>query len=82
MATRCSSTQNLEVHHKNRGLTEKEGLNGLSNAEVLCRKCHDNVHQKLGKPRGNPDFSEDIKKAALKRAGNQCECVREDCHKK
>lgn len=77
---RCMNISQLEVHHKNRGLTEKEGLNELSNAEVLCETCHDKVNQRLDKPTGNPEFPNEIRTAALKRAGNRCECTRKDCH--
>ncbi|MCB0422692.1 MAG: HNH endonuclease [Bdellovibrionales bacterium] len=78
--SRCVNTSQLEVHHKNRGLTENEGLNDSSNAEVLCKSCHDNVKQRLDKPEGNPEFSDEIKTAALKGSGNRCECTRKNCH--
>jgi 5-methylcytosine-specific restriction endonuclease McrA len=75
MASRCNSTYILEVHHINRGAD-----NTLSNAQVLCSRCHKNTpsYGKQGiivKP-----FSEETKKLALKRAGNKCECVRDNCH--
>jgi hypothetical protein len=80
LATRCNATEDLEVHHKNRGITDQEGLNNISNAEVLCGKCHDEVRQGLSKPKGDPKFSEDVKKKAKSLSGNQCECEREECH--
>jgi 5-methylcytosine-specific restriction endonuclease McrA len=73
---RCTRTRGLEVHHKRR-----DGGNGLNNAEVLCGPCHQ-ATSTYGETGPSPDpFSQDTKKAALKRAGNQCECTRTgDCH--
>jgi 5-methylcytosine-specific restriction endonuclease McrA len=73
---RCTRTRNLEVHHKRR-----DGGNDLSNAEVLCEKCHiaTSTYGILGKT--PPEFTEETKKAALKRAGGRCECTRSGgCH--
>lgn len=73
---RCSRTKNLEIHHK-----RKDGGNDLGNAEVLCSQCHINTSS-YGVPSKSPEpFSEQTKAAALKRAGNQCECTRSSgCH--
>ncbi len=73
---RCTKTYGLEVHHKSR-----YGGNGLDNAEVLCQPCHE-ATPSYGTPGGSPpDFSEQTKQAALRRAGNQCECTRTGgCH--
>ena len=73
---RCTRTSGLEVHHKNR-----YGSNGLDNAEVLCQTCHE-ATSSYGTPGVSPaDFTEETKKAALRRAKNQCECTRTGgCH--
>jgi 5-methylcytosine-specific restriction endonuclease McrA len=73
---RCTKTYGLEVHHRNRN-----GGNGLDNAEVLCEACHE-ATPSYGTPGVSPpDFSEETKQAALRRAGNQCECTRTGgCH--
>ena len=74
--SRCSTKSNLEVHHKRR-----DGGNTLSNAEVLCQKCH-KATATYGTPGKSPEaFSQETKDAALKRAGNRCECNRiGGCH--
>jgi 5-methylcytosine-specific restriction endonuclease McrA len=67
---RCTKTTNLEIHHRRR-----DGGNDLSNAQVLCQKCHSATHS-YGLPGHSPDpFPEDVKQKALKRAGYQCECT-------
>ena len=73
---RCTRTRNLEVHHKRR-----DGGNDLSNAEVLCEPCHE-ATSTYGVPgSAPPEFIEETKQAALRRAGNQCECTRTGgCH--
>ena len=72
---RCKNTTKLEVHHKNRS-----GSNGLDNAEVLCQDCHGKTAS-YGQPgKSPPDFSDAVKQAALRIAGNQCECGRDHCH--
>lgn len=73
---RCTRTSGLEVHHKSR-----YGGNGLDNAEVLCQPCHE-ATSSYGTPGVSPpDFSEETRQAALRRAGNQCECTRTGgCH--
>lgn len=73
---RCYRTRNLEVHHKRR-----DGGNNLSNAEVLCPSCHE-ATTTYGNPGPSPEpFSEETKQAALRRAGNQCECIKTgNCH--
>ena len=73
---RCTQINGLEVHHKRR-----DGGNGLNNAEVLCSPCHE-ATSTYGTP-GNspPEFSEETKAMARRRAGNQCECTRTGgCH--
>jgi 5-methylcytosine-specific restriction endonuclease McrA len=72
---RCKATKNLEVHHKRR-----DGGNGINNAMVLCEDCHINTST-YGTP-GNspPPFSADVKVQALKNAGHQCECRKDNCH--
>jgi len=74
--SRCTKTRGLEVHHKRR-----DGGNGLDNAEVLCPPCHE-ATPTYGVPgKEPPDFSEETKKAAFRRAGNQCECTKTGgCH--
>lgn len=75
MASRCFNTRNLEVHHK-----RVDGGNGLDNAMVLCHKCHVNTHSYGDSNHKSPEpFSEETKKAALKRAGNRCECTKGTC---
>ena len=71
---RCTSTYNLEVHHKNR-----DGGNGLDNAEVLCQRCHANTRTYGIEGKTPPAFSEDTKERAFRRAGNRCECARSTC---
>jgi hypothetical protein len=73
---RCTRTYGLEVHHKSR-----TGGNDLGNAEVLCSPCHE-ATPSYGTPGTSPpDFSEDTKERARRRAGNQCECTRTGgCH--
>jgi hypothetical protein len=73
---RCSKRTTLEIHHKRR-----DGGNGLDNAEVLCHGCHVNTSS-FGTPGTSPQpFSDATKEAALKRAGNQCECTKSSgCH--
>lgn len=73
---RCTRTTNLEVHHKNR-----YGDSSLSNAEVLCHQCHVATHSFAVPGVSPPDFSQDTKDKALKRAGSRCECERTGgCH--
>jgi hypothetical protein len=72
---RCTNTENLEVHHKNRSAG-----NGLGNAQILCQDCHGKTST-YGQPGDSPPpFSVFIKGVALKLAGNRCECDRDDCH--
>ena len=73
---RCTRTRNLDVHHKRR-----DGDSGLDNAEVLCPPCHE-ATTTYGTPGPTPlPFSEETKKKALARAGNQCECTSwSGCH--
>ena len=75
--SRCARTMNLEVHHR-----RCDGENGLSNAEVLCEISHGETKTYGTSGKSPESFSEEIKKkAALKRAGNQCECMRTGgCH--
>lgn len=74
--SRCVRKDDLEVHHRRR-----DGGNGLDNAEVLCQKCHE-ATSTYGRSGESPEsFSEEIKKLALERAGNRCECTRSiGCH--
>ena len=73
--SRCPKTRTLEVHHRSR-----TGGAGISNAVVLCQKCHENTptYGKLGI--SPPSFSQSIKEEALKNSGNRCECRRINCH--
>ena len=73
---RCTVKSSLEVHHKRR-----DGGNGLDNAEVLCQKCH-KATETYGAPGKSPDpFDQATKDKALRRAGDQCECMRTGgCH--
>jgi hypothetical protein len=74
--SRCNATENLEIHHKRRN-----GENGIDNAQVLCQACHENTSTYGEEGKSPPAFSGDTKKAALKRAGNRCECEKDNCHK-
>ncbi|MBF0556747.1 MAG: hypothetical protein HQK96_19705 [Nitrospirae bacterium] len=69
---RCNvkAKRDLEVYHKRR-----DGVNDISNAEVLCKKCH------VDSPPGvaPPAFSLEIKYQALKAVGRQCQCTRLGC---
>ncbi len=72
---RCTRAWPLEVYYKSR-----IGGNSLSNAQVLCAKCHA-ATPTYGKPGEEPSFSEETKEAALNIAKNQCQCVRiGGCH--
>jgi 5-methylcytosine-specific restriction endonuclease McrA len=74
--SRCTKTSNLEVHHK-----RIDGGNGLDNAQVLCQPCHVNTSTYGSTTHVSPpDFSQTIKDAALRRAGNRCECQKLNCH--
>lgn len=69
---RCTKTRDLEVHHRRR-----DGGDGIDNAEVLCRPCHQ-ATTTYGTPGTSPPpFSQDVKDRAMRRAGNQCECTRD-----
>ncbi len=73
---RCTRTRNLEVHHKRR-----DGGNGLDNAQVLCPPCHAGTGSYGTSGTAPPPFSEDTKRRALARAGNQCQCTStRGCH--
>lgn len=72
----CTRTTNLEIHH-----IKRDGGNDISNAQVLCQKCHSATHT-YGEPGHSPlDFPADVKKKALENAGNQCQCTSyRGCH--
>ncbi len=73
--SRCERTWDLEVHHK-----RVDGGNGLNNAMVLCRTCHKNTSSWCDPNHRSPEpFSDSIKKQALERAGNRCECEKGTC---
>ena len=73
---RCWRKQNLEVHH-----IRRDGGDGLSNAQVLCHRCHEETST-YGVPDGAEEpFDEVNKQRALDRADNQCECTcTRGCH--
>jgi len=72
---RCTRTNDLEVHH-----IRRDGGKDLANAEVLCQTCHSETST-YGEPgQSPPDFDEDTKQKALRRAGHRCECTRSGCH--
>ena len=74
--SRCTATRNLEIHH-----IRIDGKNGLDNARVLCQKCHTNTNSYGSTGHTSPpSFSEATKADALKRAGNRCECIKDQCH--
>jgi hypothetical protein len=75
MASRCTKTTNLEVHHMN-----KYGLNTLSNAKVLCHSCHVNTHTYGDPGHSATPFPQSVKDEAIKNAGNRCQCERDYCH--
>ncbi len=73
---RCTHTRDLEVHH-----IRRDGGNGIDNAEVLCPPCHQATRTYGEQGPTPPPFDEATKQAALKRAGNQCQCTRTGgCH--
>lgn len=74
--SRCTRTYGLEVHH-----IRRDGGNDLSNAKVLCVKCHA-ATTTFGTPGRSPEpFSQETKDRALRRAGNRCECTSSSgCH--
>jgi 5-methylcytosine-specific restriction endonuclease McrA len=73
---RCARTTNLEIHHMRR-----DGGNDISNAEVLCQKCHSHTSTYGVAGKSPPAFDQATKDRALKRAGYQCECTRSGgCH--
>jgi len=73
---RCTKVRGLTVHH-----ILRTGTNNLSNAEVLCPKCHQ-ATSSYGTPGVTPPpFTEETKQKALIRAKNRCECKRKGgCH--
>ena len=73
---RCNKTWGLEVHHRRR-----DGGNSLTNAMVLCQKCHA-ATDSYGTPgKTPPDFDEYTKEQALVQAGRRCECTSvSGCH--
>jgi 5-methylcytosine-specific restriction endonuclease McrA len=73
--SRCTSTRGLEVHHK-----RVDGGNGLDNAQVLCQKCHEKTYSYGTHGHNPPDFTETTRQAALKQAGQRCECEKANCH--
>ena len=73
---RCTRTRELQVHH-----VRRDGGNGLDNAEVVCPPCHEGTWTYGTPGYSPPEFTEDTKARALRRAGNQCECTRTTgCH--
>ncbi len=46
----CSSTEHMEIHHKDRNRENKE----IVNLQLLCRSCHRNIHTKLHWDGKNP----------------------------
>jgi hypothetical protein len=74
--SRCTRTRNLEIHH--RSVT---GGAGVSNAKVLCQKCHaETLSYGSAGHKSPPELSDTVKAAALKNAANRCECERVGCH--
>jgi hypothetical protein len=73
--SRCTLTENLRVYYK-----EIDGGKGIDNAQVLCHRCNANTPRGDTGEKGSLIFSNETEKEALKRAGNRCECERDDCH--
>lgn len=73
--SRCTSKTNLEVHH-----IRRDGGNDIYNAQVLCNNCHVNTSTYATPGKSPTPFSPEVKLAALKRSGNQCECTKFNCH--
>jgi len=48
----CGSTENLELHHKDRNPKN----NDPSNIQLLCRKCHRRIHGWKQRPKKNYRF--------------------------
>lgn len=42
----CGTTKNLTIHHKEKVSQHPELIFDEENCQVLCRKCHDEVHKK------------------------------------
>jgi len=72
---RCISIKELKVHYK-----RWDGGNDINNAQVLCHACYINTNSYGKEIKSPPEFSNEIKEAAKKRAGYRCECEKEDCH--
>ena len=73
---RCTNKYVLQVHH-----IRRDGGNGLDNAQVLCIDCHAETDTYAKPGTRPPEFSQDTKDKAIKRAGNQCECMStRGCH--
>jgi 5-methylcytosine-specific restriction endonuclease McrA len=74
---RCTRTTNLEIHH-----IRRDGGNDISNAQVLCQKCHRETHSYGRQGHSPTPFPQDVKDKALKKAGYQCECTSgyQGCH--
>jgi len=74
--SRCTETRTLEVHH-----IRIDGGNGKDNARVLCQNCHENTSSYGSSGhKSPPEFSEATKTEAKIRAGNRCECTKDNCH--
>jgi hypothetical protein len=61
---------NLEVRH-----ISQNGGNLLTNAKVLCFKCHEAINNFDPYEASPPAFNRDTKEKALDRSGYQCECT-------
>ncbi len=73
--SRCTRTWDLEVHH-----IRIDGGDGLDNARVLCKKCHQNTSTYCDpNHKSPPAFNQETKDKALKRAGHRCECTKGTC---
>jgi hypothetical protein len=66
---RCLRTADLEVHYIRRDRGQ-----GLDNATVLCRHCYELMDSSPPAGPEPPPFSDEIKRQALERAGDRCEC--------
>lgn len=73
---RCTQMRGLGVHHRRR-----DGGNGLANTEVLCKQCHEAASSFGASGESPPEFSDETKQTAVRRAYNRCECTRTGgCH--
>lgn len=72
--SRCTNSNNLEVHHKRR-----DGGNGIDNAIVLCSSCHSKTATYGVSGKSPEPFDQLTKTVAMITAKYRCECTMDIC---